>query len=64
MNCLVFVYNTGLLPVAAGTLVPIMIVSIFGWLTIIAGLAMAMSPVTVVTNFLLLGKYTLRKRNT
>lgn len=49
---------------AAGTLVPIMRVGVFGWLPILAGLAMAMSPVTVVTNSLLLGKDTLRKRNT
>lgn len=49
---------------AAGTFVPIMRVGVFGWLTILLGLAMAMIPITVVTNSLLLGKYTLRKRNT
>jgi len=38
--------------------------SVFGWLPILAGLAMAMSPVTVVTNSLLLGKYRSCKRNT
>jgi P-type Cu+ transporter len=52
-----FAYNTGLIPVAAGALVPIFGLSIFGWLPILAGLAMAMSSVTVVTNSLLLGKY-------
>jgi Cu+-exporting ATPase len=52
-----FVYNTGLIPVAAGALVPIFGLGVFGWLPILAGLAMAMSSVTVVTNSLLLGKY-------
>ena len=52
-----FAYNTGLIPVAAGALVPIFGLSVFGWLPILAGVAMAMSSVTVVTNSLLLGKY-------
>ncbi|HJT84682.1 MAG TPA: heavy metal translocating P-type ATPase, partial [Nitrososphaeraceae archaeon] len=52
-----FAYNTGLIPIAAGALVPIFGLSVFGWLPILAGLAMAMSSVTVVTNSLLLGKY-------
>ena len=52
-----FAYNTGLIPIAAGALVPIIGLSVFGWLPILAGLAMAMSSVTVVTNSLLLGKY-------
>ena len=52
-----FAYNTGLIPIAAGALVPILGLSVFGWLPILAGLAMAMSSVTVVTNSLLLGKY-------
>ena len=52
-----FVYNTGLIPIAAGILVPFFGVGIFGWLPILAGLAMAMSSVTVVGNSLLLGKY-------
>ncbi|MDN5866856.1 MAG: heavy metal translocating P-type ATPase [Candidatus Nitrosocosmicus sp.] len=52
-----FVYNTGLIPVAAGALVPIFGLSVFGWLPILAGVAMAMSSVTVVTNSLLLGRY-------
>ncbi|VFJ13966.1 heavy metal translocating P-type ATPase [Candidatus Nitrosocosmicus franklandus] len=52
-----FVYNTGLIPVAAGILVPFFGLSVFGWLPILAGIAMAMSSVTVVTNSLLLGRY-------
>ena len=52
-----FAYNTGLLPIAAGALVPFLGLGVFGWLPILAGLAMAMSSVTVVTNSLLLGKY-------
>ncbi|MGD9532262.1 MAG: heavy metal translocating P-type ATPase [Candidatus Nitrosocosmicus sp.] len=53
-----FAYNTGLIPVAAGALVPIFGLSVFGLLPILAGIAMAMSSVTVVTNSLLLGRYT------
>ena len=52
-----FAYNTGLIPIAAGALVPILGLSVFGWLPILAGVAMAMSSVTVVTNSLLLGRY-------
>jgi P-type Cu+ transporter len=52
-----FAYNTGLIPVAAGALVPVFGLSVFGWLPILAGIAMAMSSVTVVTNSLLLGRY-------
>ncbi|TVP41880.1 heavy metal translocating P-type ATPase [Candidatus Nitrosocosmicus arcticus] len=52
-----FAYNTGLIPIAAGALVPILGLSVFGWLPILAGVAMAMSSVTVVTNSLLLGGY-------
>ncbi len=52
-----FAYNTGLIPVAAGVLVPFLGLSVFGWLPILAGIAMAMSSVTVVTNSLLLGRY-------
>jgi P-type Cu+ transporter len=52
-----FVYNTGLIPIAAGALVPFLGVGIFGWLPMLAGLAMAMSSVTVVGNSLLLGRY-------
>lgn len=52
-----FAYNTGLIPVAAGALVPVFGLTVFGWLPILAGVAMAMSSVTVVTNSLLLGRY-------
>ncbi len=52
-----FAYNTGLISIAGGILVPILGIGIFGWLPILAGVAIAMSSVTVVTNSLLLGKY-------
>ena len=52
-----FVYNAGLIPIAGGILVPFMGVGIFGWLPMLAGLAMAMSSVTVVGNSMLLGRY-------
>src|SRR6185503_15880354 len=52
-----FAYNTGLIPVAAGALVPILGLSVFGWLPILAGAAMALSSVTVVGNSILLGRY-------
>jgi Cu+-exporting ATPase len=52
-----FAYNTGLIPIAGGIFVPFMGVGIFGWLPILAGLAMAMSSVTVVGNSILLGRY-------
>ena len=52
-----FAYNTGLIPIAAGILVPFLGVGIFGWLPMVAGLAMAMSSITVVANSILLGRY-------
>jgi P-type Cu+ transporter len=52
-----FPYNTGLIPITAGALVPILGLEVFGWLPILLGLGMAMSSVTVVTNSLLLGNY-------
>jgi P-type Cu+ transporter len=52
-----FAYNTGLIPIAAGVLVPFLGIGIFGWLPILAGIAMALSSVTVVTNSLMLGRY-------
>jgi Cu+-exporting ATPase len=52
-----FVYNTGLIPIAAGALVPLLGVEIFGWLPMLAAIAMAMSSVTVVGNSILLGRY-------
>ncbi len=59
-----FAYNTGLIPIAAGALVPLLGLGVFGWLPILAGVAMAMSSVTVVTNSLLLGRYKPKKHNT
>ncbi|MGI0002212.1 MAG: HAD-IC family P-type ATPase, partial [Nitrososphaeraceae archaeon] len=52
-----FAYNAGLIPIAGGILVPFLSVEIFGWLPMLAGLAMAMSSVTVVGNSILLGRY-------
>ncbi|MFY9872860.1 MAG: HAD-IC family P-type ATPase, partial [Candidatus Nitrosopolaris sp.] len=52
-----FAYNTGLIPIAGGILVPLLGVGIFEWLPMLAGLAMAMSSATVVGNSLLLGRY-------
>ena len=52
-----FVYNTGLIPIAGGILVPFLGVGIFGWLPMLAGVAMALSSLTVVGNSLLLGRY-------
>jgi P-type Cu+ transporter len=52
-----FAYNTGLIPVAAGALVPLVGVNMFGWLPLLAGAAMAMSSITVVGNSILLGRY-------
>ena len=52
-----FSYNAGLIPIAGGVLVPFLGVGIFGWLPMLAGLAMAMSSVTVVGNSILLGRY-------
>jgi P-type Cu+ transporter len=52
-----FAYNTGLIPIAAGALVPFLGLSVFGWLPILAGAAMALSSVTVVGNSMLLGRY-------
>jgi P-type Cu+ transporter len=52
-----FAYNTGLIPIAGGVLVPFLGVGIFGWLPMLAGVAMAMSSFTVVGNSILLGRY-------
>jgi P-type Cu+ transporter len=52
-----FAYNTGLIPIAGGALVPFLDVGIFGWLPMLAAVAMAMSSVTVVRNSILLGRY-------
>lgn len=52
-----FAYNTGLIPIAGGALVPILGVGIFSWLPMLAAVAMALSSVTVVGNSILLGRY-------
>jgi Cu+-exporting ATPase len=52
-----FAYNAGLIPVAAGALVPIFGAEMYGWLPFLAAGAMAMSSVSVVSNSLLLGRY-------
>jgi P-type Cu+ transporter len=52
-----FAYNIGLIPIAAGALVPIVGAGMYAWLPILAAAAMAMSSVTVVGNSLLLGRY-------
>jgi P-type Cu+ transporter len=52
-----FAYNTGLIPVAAGALVPIFGAQMYEWLPFLAAGAMAMSSVSVVGNSLLLGRY-------
>jgi Cu+-exporting ATPase len=52
-----FAYNTGLIPIAGGALVPFLGLSVFGWLPILAGGAMALSSLTVVGNSILLGRY-------
>lgn len=52
-----FAYNTGLIPVAGGALVPIFGAEMYGWLPFLAAGAMAMSSVSVVSNSLLLGRY-------
>jgi P-type Cu+ transporter len=49
--------SLGLIPIAGGILVPFLGVGIFGWLPMLAGVAMAMSSVTVVGNSILLGRY-------
>jgi len=46
-----------LIPIAGGALVPLLGVGIFGWLPMLAALAMAMSSVTVVGNSILLDRY-------
>jgi P-type Cu+ transporter len=52
-----FAYNTGLIPIAAGILVPFFGAGVYAWLPFLAAGAMAMSSVTVVGNSLLLGRY-------
>ena len=49
-----FFYNVALIPIAAGVLVPFLGAGIYQVLPLLAGLAMAISSVTVVSNSLLL----------
>ncbi len=51
-----FGYNTVLIPVAAGALIPLFTVSVYNVLPMLAALAMAFSSVTVVGNSLLLAR--------
>ena len=52
-----FAYNTGLIPIAAGALVPVFGAEMYSWLPFLAAGAMALSSVSVVSNSLLLGRY-------
>jgi len=52
-----FFYNIGLIPVAAGVLVPFFGPQIYNFLPFLAAGAMALSSVTVVTNSLLLNRF-------
>jgi Cu+-exporting ATPase len=52
-----FLYNIALIPIAAGVLVPFLGPSIYQVLPLLAGLAMAISSVTVVSNSLLLRRF-------
>jgi Cu+-exporting ATPase len=52
-----FVYNVALIPIAAGTLVPFLGPGIYQVLPLLAGGAMAISSVTVVSNSLLLRRF-------
>lgn len=52
-----FGYNTALVPIAAGALVPIFGPQMYSFLPFLAAGAMAFSDVTVVGNSLLLGRY-------
>jgi Cu+-exporting ATPase len=52
-----FVYNVALIPIAAGILVPFLGPGIYEVLPLLAGAAMAISSVTVVSNSLLLRRF-------
>jgi len=52
-----FVYNVALVPIAAGILVPLLGPGIYQVLPLLAGAAMAISSVTVVSNSLLLRRF-------
>ena len=52
-----FGYNTILIPIAAGALIPFYTVGVYGFLPLLAAFAMAFSSVTVVSNSLLLNRF-------
>lgn len=52
-----FLYNVGLIPIAAGALVPLFGVQVYNVLPFLAAGAMALSSVTVVSNSLLLFRF-------
>jgi YHS domain-containing protein len=52
-----FFYNVALIPIAAGVLVPFLGARIYEVLPLLAGLGMAISSVTVVSNSLLLRRF-------
>jgi Cu+-exporting ATPase len=52
-----FGYNVALVPIAAGALIPFFGVGIYSFLPFLAGAAMALSSVTVVSNSLLLSRF-------
>lgn len=52
-----FGYNIVLIPIAAGALIPVFTISMYGFLPMLAALAMAFSSVTVVSNSLLLARF-------
>jgi len=52
-----FAYNTGLIPIAAGAFVSVFGLGMFTWLPMLAGVAMAVSSLTVIGNSLLLGRF-------
>jgi Cu+-exporting ATPase len=55
-----FGYNVALIPIAAGALIPFFGVGVYSFLPFLAGAAMALSSVTVVSNSLLLSRFTPR----
>ncbi len=52
-----FAYNSALIPVAAGVLVPFFGIGMYNYLPMVSALAMAFSSTTVVTNSLLLKRF-------
>lgn len=56
-----FAYNMGLIPIAAGALVPVLGANMYSYLPFLAAGAMAISSATVVGNSLLLGRYKPKK---